>query len=150
MTLKKLFILGAALFILGCGDDAGDDGCDGSADACSVFALVNAERSDVGLPRYVWDTYLGTAALDHARDMSDNNYFDHRSLDGRSFSDRVDETEYDGFATGENIAQGQQNADQVMKSWMGSVGHKRNILDNNSTKIGVGFFGGYWVQVFGR
>ena len=137
MTLKKLFILGAALFILGCGDDAGDDGCDGSADACSVFALVNAERSDVGLPRYVWDTYLGTAALDH-------------SLDGRSFSDRVDETEYDGFATGENIAQGQQNADQVMKSWMGSVGHKRNILDNNSTKIGVGFFGGYWVQVFGR
>jgi uncharacterized protein YkwD len=36
-----------------------------------------------------------------------------------------------------------------MSSWMGSDGHRRNILAEGSTDIGVGFHQNHWVQVFG-
>ena len=53
---------------------------------------------------------------------------------------------------GENIANGQFDADDVMNSWLKSPGHRANILQKNFGKIGVGVFeyNGrlYWVQVF--
>jgi uncharacterized protein YkwD len=34
-------------------------------------------------------------------------------------------------------------------SWMSSDGHRRNILSEGSSEIGVGFIDSHWVQVFG-
>jgi uncharacterized protein YkwD len=82
--------------------------------------------------------------------MLQQDYFSHTSQDGRSFSDRVDETPYEGFPSGENIALGQRDPESVMSSWMSSDGHRNNILSERSTEIGIGYVDGYWVQVFGR
>ncbi|GHU38854.1 hypothetical protein FACS1894105_13200 [Clostridia bacterium] len=38
----------------------------------------------------------------------------------------------------ENIAMGQKNASEAMKSWMNSPGHRANILSRTVTEIGVG------------
>lgn len=117
---------------------------------CDVFELVNAERLAAGLPPYAYNTDLALAAQDHARDMVQQDYFSHSSLDGRSFSDRVNETDYTGFPSGENIAAGQRDPESVMSSWMNSPGHRNNILSEGSNEIGIGFVDNHWVQVFGR
>lgn len=125
-----------------CNDDLDDE-------TCAVFRIVNQERIDAGLEPYAWNTELAISAQRHAQDMVDNNYFDHTSQDGRSFSDRANAAGYDAFPSGENIAQGQRDAAQVMDSWMNSSGHRANILSPNSNEIGVGLVDFTWVQVFG-
>ncbi|MDP6575992.1 MAG: CAP domain-containing protein [Candidatus Peribacteraceae bacterium] len=54
------------------------------------------------------------------------------------------------FAVGENIAVGQLTPKEVMKDWMNSPGHRKNILHSEFAEIGIGLFGDYWVQNFGR
>lgn len=53
---------------------------------------------------------------------------------------------------GENIAMGYPTAEAVMDGWMNSDGHRKNILNSDFTKIGIGVYssGGtlYWVQLF--
>jgi uncharacterized protein YkwD len=39
---------------------------------------------------------------------------------------------------GENIAYGNVTADQMMAMWMGSTGHRANILRPSHTHVGVG------------
>jgi uncharacterized protein YkwD len=141
-----------ALVLAGCASDlpAVPSDCDGDAsEACRVFEIVNRERADEGLAPYTFDAELALAAQLHAEDMVANDYFDHVSLDGRSFVQRASETDYAGSPVGENIASGQTTPEQVMESWMGSDGHRRNILNASATDIGVGFEQNVWVQVFG-
>lgn len=176
--MRWAFAVGLALLLLGCSDDgsgglgaAGDpapfgvDGpfnnpttvvggsseiCIDGDNQCAVFELVNAERRQAGLSPYAYNPHLAASAQAHAADMVQQDYFSHTSLDGRSFGDRVNETEYTGSPTGENIAAGQRSPESVMESWMNSEGHRSNILSTRSTDIGVGFVDNYWVQVFGR
>jgi len=55
---------------------------------------------------------------------------------------------------GENIARGQPTPEDVHRSWMNSTGHRRNILDRDYGRIGVGYVAcdgprrHYWTQVF--
>ena len=57
------------------------------------------------------------------------------------------------WGTAENIAYGQQTAQDVMTGWMNSPGHKANILSANFKELGVGHYvkngTHYWVQNFG-
>lgn len=54
---------------------------------------------------------------------------------------------------GENIAYGQKDENQVIKTWMNSYGHKKNIMNKNFTHIGCGFSSNkgtpYWCVCFG-
>ncbi|GGD83887.1 hypothetical protein GCM10010911_47630 [Paenibacillus nasutitermitis] len=45
-------------------------------------------------------------------------------------------------SAGENIANGQTSAEQVMNDWMNSEGHRANILNGSYTKIGIAQFNG--------
>ncbi len=54
------------------------------------------------------------------------------------------------FAVGENIAQGQLTPREAVEDWMNSPGHKANILHKEFNEIGIGLYGDYWVQNFGR
>jgi uncharacterized protein YkwD len=120
------------------------------ADA-EVLALVNRERGTAGCAPLAADDRLAAAARAHAVDMSANDYFSHVSQDGRSFVDRSKAKGYPDPAA-ENIAKGQRTAEEVMRAWMDSPGHRANILDCNLKALGVGFTakGYYWVQDFGR
>lgn len=61
-----------------------------------------------------------------------------------------------GFrSAAENIAYGQSTPEQVMKTWMNSSGHKRNILNGSLTDIGCGMSLSpngrpYWCVCFGK
>ncbi|GAA0417917.1 hypothetical protein Acor_20150 [Acrocarpospora corrugata] len=125
----------------------------GTAIENEVVRLTNAERAKAGCKPLVHEARLHKAALGHSADMSAKNYFDHDSQDGRGFDDRIKATGYSFSSIGENIAQGQRTAESVMKDWMGSPGHRQNILNCDYTQIGVGYVaagGPYWTQDFGR
>ena len=70
--------------------------------------------------------------------MVDNDYFSHTSLNGNSFSDRMNIADISWRSAGENIAMGSITAEDVMNQWMNSDGHRKNILNSGFKKLGVG------------
>ncbi|MGW0521011.1 CAP domain-containing protein [Crossiella sp. NPDC003009] len=119
--------------------------------AMRVVQLVNQERARAGCRSLRVDERLVTAAQRHATDMANRGYFSHTAPEGTSFVDRARSAGYPAPG-GENIAKGQRTAEKVMESWMGSSGHRANILNCSFVAIGVGHEarGPHWVQVFGR
>ncbi|MDF2679355.1 MAG: hypothetical protein K0R47_545 [Brevibacillus sp.] len=113
-----------------------------------VADLVNQERAKAGLKPVELDASLNKVAQAKAVDMSNNNYFDHTSPTYGSPFDMMKQFGVSYMTAGENIAMGQRTADEVMKQWMNSEGHRQNIMNPSFTKIGVGYVNGYWVQEF--
>lgn len=118
-----------------------------------VITIVNEHRSDAGCVPVKLDTRLRTAARGHSADMAAKDYFSHTGADGSSPWDRARRAGHTS-PSGENIAMGQRTAEEVMRAWMNSEGHRKNILNCDSKTIGVGLrrnSGGtpYWTQMFG-
>jgi uncharacterized protein YkwD len=102
----------------------------------------------------VWNDQLAVAALGHAEDMSNLNYFSHTSKDGRSMADRIMNAGYTykgykSYGVGENIAEGQMSIAEVMAGWLKSEGHCKNLMNPTFKEIGVAEYNHYWVQDFG-
>jgi uncharacterized YkwD family protein/spore coat assembly protein SafA len=116
--------------------------------ASQVVNLVNQERSKAGLGPLTSNSALTAMALDKAKDMYNNGYFDHTSPTYGSPFDMMSTYGIRYSYAGENIAKGQQTPEAVMKAWMNSTGHRQNILSPNFTQIGVAFYNGEWVQEF--
>jgi hypothetical protein len=121
-----------------------------------VLLLVNQERANHGLPPLVMDDRLLTAAQGHALDMATNNFMSHTGSDGSSARDRIVAAGYTGPSWGENVAAGFSTPGSVVSAWMGSPGHRANILNPGFEHIGVGWswsgatvYGSYWAQSFG-
>lgn len=119
-----------------------------SAYAAEVVKLVNQERAKAGLKPLTENAKLSNMAMDKAKDMSNNNYFDHNSPTYGSPFDMMKKYGISFSYAGENIAKGQKTPADVMKAWMNSEGHRANILNGNYTTIGVAYYNGYWVQEF--
>jgi uncharacterized protein YkwD len=119
-------------------------------DVDRVIALVNKERADAGCAALKVEPALTTAAVEHSDDMAARDYFSHTTPEGATFDERIKSAGY-GLPGAENIAKGQKNAEQVMKDWMNSAGHRANILNCQLKTIGVALNtkGFYWTQDFG-
>ena len=99
--------------------------------AKEIFDATNAERINAGLPELVWSDELAEAADVRAEEII--NDFSHIRPDGTKcyvLSDLI---------YGENIARGPHaTGEEFVSRWMGSEGHKENILCSQYTLIGVG------------
>ncbi len=132
------------------GKSSGDD------DKKEVLRLTNKERENQALRSLDWCPDLAKAAQTHAQDMFLDGYFSpvaHDRIDGQLIavsSPKERLLSFSARACAENIAQGQQEPREVVARWMGSDGHRANILARDYRLCGIGFAGGYWVQVFGR
>jgi uncharacterized protein YkwD len=122
-----------------------------------VLDLVNLEREVFNLHDLRSDNRLVDAARGHSEDMALQNYFDHTSLDGTTFSQRIKNAGYPCGWCGENIAAGYTSPQAVVNAWMNSNGHRANILRSSFCDLGVGYFyyptnkyRHYWTQDFGR
>ena len=117
---------------------------------------MNQERATASLPALTYNDPLAQVAYDHSWDMDKRDFFDHVNPDGDDPFDRMTNQGVSYSWAGENIAAGQSTAASVMAAWMGSSGHRDNILSSNFTEIGIGVkentFGGsfsiYWTQNF--
>lgn len=170
-TFFRLSIVASfAIFLLitSCTPDPTDPGGNGNTDLPDgdfgvnqtvMLDLVNAKRATgckcgtktmPAVAPLTWNNRLATAALKHSKDMKDNNYFDHTSKDGRSFSDRITAEGYNWLSAGENIAAGYTSEAEVVQGWFDSPGHCENMMSSSFTEIGAGRSGDFWTQDFGR
>lgn len=122
----------------------------------AVMERVNAERAGRGLPPFSADTLLARAASVHALDMARTGVVGHDGSDGSDPSVRLDAVGYRWTWVGENVAAGQDDADDVVAGWMRSEAHRNNILHDSFTSAGVavarsgaGGWGTFWVMVYG-
>ncbi|TKG96387.1 CAP domain-containing protein [Puteibacter caeruleilacunae] len=99
--------------------------------------------------KVTWNKTLETVALQHSKDMVDNDFFSHTSSDGTSMAQRVKDANYDYRYVGENVAYGFPTEKAVVEAWLDSPGHCRNIMNKNYTEMGVGRYEDHWTQDFG-
>ena len=121
-----------------------------------VLALTNTERAkEDDCPALRLDTRLRTAARGYSEEMRRYGAWDHVGHDGSDPGDRMRRAGYDtSGGWGENIAKGYPSPEAVMKAWMNSPGHRRNILNCDFEALGVGVIRGsngrlFWTQDFG-
>ncbi|KAK1947035.1 Uncharacterized protein P3T76_001045 [Phytophthora citrophthora] len=121
-----------------------------------LLDAVNKERNARGLSSLCRSSKLQSSAQKHSNDMATNNFMSHTGSDGSSMSQRITAAGYDWTTIAENVAAGQKDVAAVMKSWMNSAGHKKNILSPNYKMFGCGYaysskstYKHYWTQDFG-
>ncbi|MDG3006268.1 CAP domain-containing protein [Paludisphaera mucosa] len=132
----------------GCGDEPVID-----ETATALLKAHNAERAEAKLAPMTLDDLLTKAARGHAQDMAERRKMSHEGGDGSSPFDRIKREGYHYLKSGENVAAGQRNVASVMRSWMDSPGHKKNIL-GEFTQMGAAQAKDddgepYWCVVFG-
>lgn len=109
---------------------------DHSAVELRIVERTNAERAQRGLSPLILDESLMKSARKHCGWMARSHTLRHTSA-----------------AVAENIAMGQSNASEAMRSWMNSSGHRANILNRRWRRIGVAAYVAsdgtiFWCQQF--
>ncbi len=124
-----------------------------------VHALANRERAGRGRQMLMVNEKLRRLARIHSKNMAERNFFSHGDHLGRSPQKRKMEY-FPGLfgGIGENIAYTYGHSEEIVvekliKQWMNSPGHRRNILNGKYNATGIGVYYGrgryYGTQVFG-
>lgn len=157
----SILLLGVFVVVFACnkGNDLGNQNNSSTPlNKSLMLQLVNEQRTkgcNCGSIYYAptttvtWNDQLEAAAVAHAVDMDQNNYFSHTGLDGSSAGDRIRKAGYNWMAYGENIAKGFTTEQAVMAAWIASEEHCVNIMNPVFREFGAAKSGLYWVQEFG-
>lgn len=95
-----------------------------------IVTLVNAQRAAHRLRPLIVSPCATRFAAPWTARMAAQNVLRHQSL--------APILRCPAQGAGENIAYGNLTADQMMRMWMNSPGHRANILNPRFTRIGVG------------
>lgn len=119
-----------------------------------VVALTNVQRRAHGCPALRPSSQLRKAARGHTVAMAIGNLMSHQLSGEPRFTVRITRAGYTGWRlVAENVARGFSGPGAVVRAWMDSPGHRRNILNCRLRDIGVGVAlqGGqlWWTQNFG-
>ena len=106
--------------------------------AASVFSLSNQERKAEGVSQLSLNPLLMRAAQLKAEDMGKESYYAHVSPDGETPMHFLDQVGYKYQYVGENLTANIMDEESVVSAWMGSPGHRRNLLDPKFTHVGIG------------
>ena len=113
-----------------------------------IITLINKERAANSLSSVTRNSLLDQASYLKSKDMADKNYFAHIAPDGTSDFDFVKRIGYKYQAVGANLAHGQFGGPEgLVKAWMDSEGHKKNILADFGQQIGIGISGDYFTMI---
>ncbi len=131
---------------------------------CGVYGVMRPAR------KLKWNDKLYQAAYGHSYDMAKNSHFSHEGSGtlsdqtatqmslhrGSSLGERIRFHNYNWQATAENIGSGQSSTEEVMRAWLASDGHCKNLMNEMFTEVGMAFYkrsdgkGYYWTQNFGN
>lgn len=107
-----------------------------------MIKAVNIERLVHNLPPYQVDEKLTAIAQAHAQDMARRGYMSHITLEGKTYTNRLEEAGFTPHWRGENIVLSVRPADEAVQDsldwWMSDAPHRRNVLHLHYTHIGVG------------
>ena len=99
--------------------------------------LLGSDRARAGLPLLQPDPALSAIARGHSEDMRDNHFFGHLSPYTGLAGDRLERAGYRATMHSENLARNDSLA-EAQAALMASVGHRKNILDEKPTHVGIG------------
>jgi len=107
-----------------------------------VLQRTNQVRQERGLRPLQWDALAYKAALGHAQDMQERNFFAHQNPDGLGAAERMRAVGVLEVMVGENLASFEGYPDpaipqRALSGWMSSPGHRANLLKPEFTHLGV-------------
>lgn len=110
----------------------------------AIVEMTNAFRADHKLATVAVEPRLTRAARAYAQFLASRGLFSH-TADGRQPHQRVEAAGYTYCETAENLALHQDSrgfeapnlARKAVEGWMNSPGHRRNLLNDGVTEIGV-------------
>lgn len=114
----------------------------GTVDEAAVLEAMNEQRARYGLAPLRLNAQLSLAAGDRVGDMFSQRYFDHVAPDGTSPFVWAKSRGYRYRTIGENLAEGQRSAREVVADWMSSPGHRANILGRAFDECGIAIAAG--------
>lgn len=100
----------------------------------AVVCLINEQRAAHHLPALQASPLLNHSAQDWTNAMVSTDQFTH----GTNFAGRISAAGYVWRSAGENIATGYSTPRTVVRAWMASPGHCRNILNPTYRNVGTG------------
>lgn len=126
------------------------NGCYCADFEAEVVRLVNLERAAAGAGPVTMNSSLRSSAAVRALEIIKK--FSHERPNGTRWVTCI-KLKY--VCAGENLAAGQRTPASVVNAWMGSDGHRKNLLNPKFTDIGVACYHDpgashkyYWVQIF--
>ncbi|AGA29101.1 CAP domain-containing protein [Singulisphaera acidiphila] len=124
------------------------------ADVSALIAAHNRERAAEKLGPLTANLKLEAAALAHARDMALHEKMTHEGSDGSTPKQRIELEGYHYLGLAENVASGARSIPEVMRLWMASPPHRKNIL-GDFTEAGFALVEGkdgtpFWSAEFGK
>ncbi len=127
-------------------------------EAEEVVELLNNFREEEGLPPLIANEKLAKAAMDKAKDMLENEYWDHKSPSGDTAWKFIRDEGYKFVVAGENLARGYEDVNKMNEALINSASHKENIVNPKYRDIGIAVVDGVMdgkevtlvVQMFGK
>ncbi|MFC5730380.1 MULTISPECIES: CAP domain-containing protein [Nocardioides] len=120
-----------------------------------VLQLTNRHRSAKGCAPLRARYSLRRSARTHTKTMARHNEMSHQLPGEPRFSIRITRAGYRSWRlVAENVARGFDSPEEVVKAWLASPGHRRNMLNCRLRDLGVGVVVSngqlWWTQNFGR
>ena len=117
-----------------------------SSSAAELVSLTNRSRASAGLKALIVDSTLSSVARWRSKDMIDRDYFSHTIPGYGKVWDKLRAVGYCYKVAGENIGWNNYPDDiataAIQQMFMGSAGHRANILGTSWDHIGVGAYKG--------
>jgi hypothetical protein len=108
------------------------------ADGALGVALTSRFRTANGLGPVTLDARLSRAAADQALQMARHDDLSHSIGWGNALPARLAAVDYDWEVTAENIGMGYRTLEAAFDGWVGSAGHRANLLKAGVTQVGFG------------
>jgi uncharacterized protein YkwD len=113
-----------------------------------IFDITNIIRSTYDAKPVEWDEQTALVAEEHSKDMFEQDYFSHESPTSGTLADRLESAEIAFGMAGENIAAQYADGPAAVHGWLNSEGHRKTLLEQDFTHLGVGVFRKYYTQNF--
>jgi uncharacterized protein YkwD len=95
--------------------------------------MISSYRQKHGEGKVTSDPVLNRLAEEQAKAMADRDRMDHAVA--KPFADRV--ANLNAQRAAENLAQGDATFAKALDQWIGSYGHRQNLLMHEGTRVGI-------------
>ncbi len=103
-----------------------------------IIQLINQVRIKNNLSPLKVDKRLNQAATLKATDMINRGYWSHKTPEGESPWVFIERAGYQYQVAGENLAKGFSDSSDLIKAWIRSPLHRKNLLDTDFKEVGIG------------
>ncbi|WP_243386691.1 CAP domain-containing protein [Bacillus kexueae] len=116
--------------------------------ARQIFDVSNIIRKRFNQNPLQWNDEVAKVAYEHSKDMEVNRFFAHDSPTTGTVGNRLSNAAVSYQMAGENIAAQYIDGLAAVEGWLNSEGHRKVLLEEDFTHLGVGVYRKYYTQNF--